>query len=116
VRVVVADEHPTSLRALRAVIAADPRLEVVAAVADLRAARSAVVRHRAAVLVVDTGVIDANGGVLGPLPAGTSVVVVGMEDSPGVSERARRQGADGYVVKDSAHLELIDALLRGHAR
>lgn len=110
--IVIADTHAGFLRALRTAMSADPRIKVVGEATDLRAARAAVVRHHADGLVVDTGVLEAEGDVLGPLPADTTVIVVGMDDTPGLAERARRHGASGYVVKDQARL-LADALLAG---
>ena len=111
-RIVIADDHPAFRRALHTAIAADPRIEVVAEVRDLRSARSAVLRHRAGALVVDAGVVEADGGALGPLPAGITVIVVGMDDAPGLATHARRLGAAGYVVKDDTR-RLVDALLTG---
>ena len=109
-RIVIADDHPTFRRALRTALSADPRVTVVAEATDLRAARSAVLRHRADALVVDAGVVETAGGSLGPLSAGVIVIVVGMDDAPGLDEDARQKGAAGYVVKDES-ARLVEALV-----
>jgi DNA-binding NarL/FixJ family response regulator len=51
---------------------------------------------------------------LGPLPATTRTIVLGLQDDPAFGREARRAGAAAYVVKDRADTELVaqvDALL-----
>jgi DNA-binding NarL/FixJ family response regulator len=114
-RIVVADRHDGFRHALRELLSADPALSVTEA-ADLRAAGVAVRRARAHALVVDVGLLDADRGRLGPVPAGMMIVVVGMDDTPAREHQALRAGADAYVVKDRAHTTLVHILLDGAKR
>jgi DNA-binding NarL/FixJ family response regulator len=109
-QIVVADRHDGFRRALVAVLAEDPRLIVLQAT-DLRAAGSTVRRRRAAVLVVDVALFESDRAALGPIPAGTRIVAVGMDDSKARERRALAAGADAYVVKDRAHTALAAVLL-----
>ncbi len=42
----------------------------------------------------------------------TQIVVLTMEDDPALVRAARRAGALGYVLKESAHADLVDAVRR----
>jgi DNA-binding NarL/FixJ family response regulator len=109
-RVVVADPHEGMRRALLAVLSRDPRFSVAAVVTDLRAAGSEARRRGADVLVVDAGLLSGHRSDLGPLPASTRVVALGMDAHPAAAERARRDGASSYLPKDQAGLLLGEAL------
>ena len=113
IRVVVADAHDAFRHALRTVLEADARLVVVAEARDLAHAGSAIRRDRADALVTDVNLLEAGARRLGPIPAGTAVVAVGMDDSPARERAAIRRGADAYVVKDRAHNGLVDAVVVG---
>jgi two-component system response regulator NreC len=107
--VVLAEPHETARRALTAVLDCDPELGVVAA-EDRQGALDAIAAHRAPVLVISHRLLRGNGSTLqpiGPLPAGTRVIVLGLEVHPGFGRQASAAGADGYVIKDRADSELV---------
>jgi DNA-binding NarL/FixJ family response regulator len=109
-RVVVADAHPTVRRALRTLLTTEPGINLVADVATPAAAGAAVRRRGADVLVIASGLLGAGLHALGPLPASTAVVVLGMDADPGIADQWRRHGAAAYLLKDEAHLHLPEAL------
>ena len=118
--IVLAEPHPLARNALAALLEADPRFEVVTA-DDLPGALRAVARNQAAVLIVSRRLLERGprGTRLpGPLPAATRTIVLGLEDDPAFAVDARRAGADAYVLKDRADVDLpvaIDALLAQQA-
>jgi DNA-binding NarL/FixJ family response regulator len=66
--------------------------------------------HHAPVLVISHRLLRQPGRAMqpiGPLPAGTRVIVLGLEVHPGFGRRASEVGADGYVVKDHADRDLV---------
>lgn len=110
--IVIADRHGGFRRVLRDLLAADPALSVTEA-ADLRSAGTAIRRNRARALVVDVGLLEADRSALGPVAAGTFIVAVGMDRTRARAHRALLAGADAYVLKDDAHLTLLEILRTG---
>ena len=114
--IVLAEPHPLARGALTMLLEEDPRLTVVP-VDDLAGALRAVARSGAAVLVVSRRLLKRSSRGMrlpGPLPTGTRTIVLGLEDDPAFAADARRAGADAYVLKDRADVDLpaaIDALL-----
>ena len=107
--IVLAEPHPIARQALSTLLQEDGELGVVAT-ADLAGALRAVAEHRAPVLIVSRGLLkgDPEGlSPLGPLPAATRTIVLGLQDDPAFGREARRAGAAAYVVKDRADSELL---------
>ncbi len=112
VTVVVADPHEAFRSVLREVVSRHAALQVVAATENLVGASAAVRRHRAHALVLAAKLFAGGRLTLGPLPAHTAIVVVGMSDARAVADEVVLQGAHAYVIKDEAHAVLADVLLR----
>jgi len=111
-RVLLADDHPQMLSALREMLA--PHFDVVAAVSDGEAALDAAARTNPDLFVSDIAMPGLNGfkAARELNRRGSSARVVFLtchEDNDYISE-ALRLGANGYVVKRRMHLELIPAL------
>jgi two-component system response regulator NreC len=114
IRVLLADDHAYMRDGLRRMLEQDLDIAVVAEASDQRAARDGVRRERPHVLVLDLGLpggscIDTIGELRERVPD-TQIVVLTMEQSPLVAQRALTAGASGYVSKDQADSELPDAL------
>jgi two-component system response regulator NreC len=114
--VVVADDHAVVRRGLRQVLDAEEGFEVVAEASDLDGARRYVLGHRPDVLVLD---LNLPGGLsLGSISElrakfpGTQIVVLTMEDEPRYAREALSSGALGYVLKEAADSELVEAVKR----
>jgi CheY-like chemotaxis protein len=89
-------------------------LSVVGEAADVDSALQAVQRHQPQVIVLDLNMpgrptLAAIPQFLEVVP-GSSVLVLTMEHEPGFARRALSAGARGYVLKDSADKDLIDAV------
>jgi len=114
IRVVLADDHAVVRGALRSLLEGQEDLEVVGEAADIETARQAVVEHSPAVLVLDVNMpdglgVDAVPGLRESAPD-TQIVLLTMERDLSLARRALDSGALGYLFKDAAHLELIEAV------
>ncbi|MBS1676987.1 MAG: response regulator transcription factor [Actinobacteria bacterium] len=112
--VVLADDHAVVRGALRALLEAQADLEVVGEAEDVAGARGAVADFAPDVLVLDVNLpdglgVDAVAGLRDAHP-GTQIVLLTMERDTGLARRALDDGALGYLFKDSAHLELVEAV------
>jgi two-component system response regulator NreC len=112
--IVLADDHAVVRGALKALLEAQDDLEVVGEAGSIAAAREIVAAKRARVLVLDVNLPD--GLAVDAVPElreeapGTEIVLLTMERDLTLAQRALDAGAAGYLFKDSAHLELIEAV------
>jgi two-component system response regulator NreC len=112
--VLIADDHPVVRRGLRQLLESDDRFEVVAEAGDVESARRYVRGHRPAVLVLDLNMPGEPS--LGAIPKlreefpGTQIVVLTMQDEPAYARAALGAGALGYVLKEAADAELVEAV------
>lgn len=114
--IVLADDHAVVRAGLRLLLQAEPGWEVVAEAGDTETAVRKVAGHRPDVLVLDLNM--PGGSTLEALPAiaarspETRVVVLTMQDDPEYARRAIAAGAKAYVLKESADVELVEAIHR----
>jgi two-component system response regulator NreC len=114
ITIVLADDHAVVRGALKALLEGQPDFAVVGEAADIASARAAVLAHRPRVLVLDVNMpdglgVDAVAGLRGEAP-GTEIVLLTMERDMTLARSAIDSGARGYLFKDAAHLELIEAV------
>lgn len=119
IRVVIADDHSVVRRGLRQVIDSEDDLEVVAEAANLTDARRYVLGHHPDVLVLDLNLpeglsLDSIPEIRDEFPD-TQIVVLTMQNEPAYARRALTAGALGYVLKEAAESELVEALRRAAA-
>jgi two-component system response regulator NreC len=114
ITVVLADDHPVVRSGLRMLLDAEDDLEVVAEAGDVGAARRSVLGYKPTVLVLDLNM--PGGSSLEAIPAmaesspNTSVVVLTMQEDPVFAREALQVGASGYMLKQSAGTELVQAI------
>lgn len=116
IRVVIVDDHAVVRRGLRQVLDAKEGFDVVAEAADLEGARRYVRGHRPDVLVLDLNLPDglslpAIPGLRTEFPD-TQIVVLTMQDEPAYARQALSAGALGFVLKEAAESELVEAVRR----
>jgi DNA-binding NarL/FixJ family response regulator len=113
-RVVLADDHVLMRSGLRALIEQLPDYEVVAEVGDGYALLAAVEAQP-----VDLAIVDIQMPLLGGIEAlqalkrregAPKVLILSMHSAEDYVLRAIRLGAEGYLVKDAAAIELSQAL------
>lgn len=119
VRLALADDHVVVRRGLRLVLEAEAGFEVVAEAGDVEATVRMVLGHRPDVLVLDLNMpgppsLPAIPRMLEASPT-TAIVVLTMQEDPGFAREALRNGATGYVLKEAADAELVEAVRAGHA-
>jgi two-component system, NarL family, response regulator NreC len=121
IRVVLADDHALMRRNLRLLLDNARDVEVVAEVEDLTAVASKLRRHQPHVLVLDLGMLNGSSvetiRLLRERVPGTEIVILTMDDSAGVAQRALDAGAVGFVLKDLADSELgpaVRSAAQGH--
>ena len=114
IRVLVCDDHALVRSGLHKLLECEPDLEVVGEAAN---ADEAIERSRADrpdVLLLDVVMpgrsgIDALPDILGAAPA-TKVLMLSMQNDPAYVRQAFAAGASGYVLKDAADTELVEAI------
>ena len=115
ITIVLADDHAVVRSGLRMVLEGEGGFEVVSEAADADSALRSVLGHKPAILLLDLTMpgkltaLDAIPHVQEVSPS-TRVVVLTMQEDPEFARRAMRAGASGYVLKEAADEELIDAV------
>jgi two-component system response regulator NreC len=114
--VVIADDHAVVRRGLKQLLGAEPDLEVLAEAGDIEDARRYVRGHHPQVLVLDLNL--PGGSSLKHIPSiraespDTQIVVLTMQNEPAYAREALGAGALGYVLKEAAETELVEAVRR----
>ena len=113
-RILIADDHTMVRESLVGVLQAEPGVEVVAQAADGIEALEAAKRTRPDVVVTDLSMPRMSGMELvrrlrDALPD-TRILVLTMHHEDEYVLQAVRAGATGYLVKDSAARDLIEAV------
>ncbi len=122
IRVILADDHTLVRSGIRRILETQPGLVVVEEAADGRAALAAARRLEADVLVLDLKMEGSDGiEVLKAVKADRpelKVLILTMHAGREYVARAVQEGADAYLLKDSAVQDLvaaIDAVMAGRS-
>src|SRR6266480_1279844 len=119
ISIVLADDHAVVRSGLRLLLDAEADFEVVAEAGDAAAAARYVRGHHPAVLVLDLNM--PGGSSLEAIPAirqsspATQIVILTMQEEPAFARQALTAGAIGYVLKEAADEELVEAVRRAAA-
>lgn len=127
ITIVLADDHQVVRAGLRMLLQAEEGFDVVAEAGDVATTERRVAAYRPRVLILD---LNMPGGSSAPgqvqdmtgvssLPAiprlrdaapETQIVVLTMQNDPAFAREALRAGAIGYVLKEAADSELVQAV------
>ena len=114
IRVLVADDHAFIREGLRVMLGNQPDMEVVAVAANGREAIQLVEKHEPDIAVIDLSMPELNGveaiQQMMPRHPHLQVVVLSIHESKPYVFRALKAGAKGYLVKETAGLEVVDAV------
>ena len=114
VRIVLADDHTIMRRGLRLVLERQPDFAVVGEASNGREAIDVVTRENPDVAVMDIAMPLLNGieaaKKITEERLRTAVVILSMHSDESYILRALRAGARGYLLKDSAENDLIQAI------
>jgi two-component system response regulator NreC len=114
IRVVIADDHAVVRSGLRLLLDSQEGFEVVAEAGDVPTAMQVIRAHRPTVAVLDLNM--PGGSSLQAIPAlrdstpETAIVVLTMQDDPAFAREALQGGALGFVLKEAADDELLEAV------
>jgi two-component system, NarL family, response regulator NreC len=114
ISVVLADDHTMVRSGLRMVLEAEDDLEVTSEAADVKGAIRKLMAHRPNVLVLDINM--AGESSLDSLPElreaspDTAIVVLTMQTETEYAREALQAGARGYLLKEAADSELVEAI------
>src|SRR6202453_4443170 len=114
IRLILADDHAVVRSGLRMLLESESGFAVVAEASNIQDARRYVRGHHPKVLVLDLNM--PGGSSLEAIPAiraespGTEIVVLTMQQEPAFAREALRAGALGYVLKEAADDELVQAV------
>jgi two-component system response regulator NreC len=114
IRLLLVDDHAVVRSGLRRVLEAESDLEVVAEAASVRDAVFEARAQKPDVIVMDIGLPETNGiegtpAVLHEAPD-AKVLVLSMQDDPRYVREAFAAGARGYVLKEAADTEVVEAV------
>ena len=115
ITVVLADDHRVVRSGLRLLLESDGRFSVVGEAGDVQGTIARVRECRPRVLVLDLNMggessLDAIPQLRAGMPD-TQIVVLTMQEDPGFAQAALSAGAAGYVLKDAADAELMNAVV-----
>lgn len=118
IRILLADDHTVMRRGLQMLLESQPEFTVVAEAADGREAVAQAEATQPDVAVMDIAMPNLNGieaaqRMSAVLPH-LAVVILSMHSDEGYVLRALKAGAKGYLLKDSAESDLIDAIKAVH--
>lgn len=120
VRILLADDHALVRAGIRAILEGCEGMSVVAEASNGRDAVELAKTHHPDIAVMDISMSELNGIEAGlrikAARPETRVLILSMHASEEFVHRAMNSGVSGYLVKDSAPLELrmaIESLMRG---
>ena len=113
-RIALCDDHGIVRSGLRRILDAEDDLEVVGEASNVHEAVALATAERPDVFVMDLGLPDGNGIVatseVRRVSPSTRVLVLTVHDDVAYLRRAFAAGADGYMVKEAADVELVQAV------
>jgi DNA-binding NarL/FixJ family response regulator len=118
IRVLIADDHAMFREGVRALLDAEPDIEVVGEVEDGRAASQRALSLRPDIVLMDITMPGLDGveatRLITHRDPSIRVLILTMHDNEEVFLRSLAAGAAGYVLKRSGGLELVGAIRSTH--
>ena len=119
IRVFVVDDHPVVRKGLVQILAAEPGMSVAGEAVDTAAALTGLGQTEVDVLLLDVTMPGRSGleflKDLKQLYPKLPVLILSQYPEDQMAVRAIRSGASGYLTKDSAPEQLVEAVRRLHA-
>lgn len=114
IRIVLVDDHPVVRQGLRALLEAEPDFELAGEAGDGLEAVRLVERLKPEVLIADL-MLPSLGGLevarqISQLSPQTAILILSMHADDAYVLEALKNGARGYVLKDSSAVELVQAV------
>jgi len=114
IRILLADDHTVVRQGLRKLLEERPEWEVIAEAGDGREAVRLAEQHKPDVAILDVAMpllngIEATRQIVRRVP-GTRVLVLSMHADEAYVTQILQAGATGYLLKDSADVDLLKAV------
>ncbi len=114
IRVLVVDDHAVVRAGLRRVLDAEPDIETVGEAANAERAVFEAIDHTPDIVLMDVVMPGKSGIEIIPslrqsVPQ-SRILMLSMQDDPRYLREAFEAGASGYVLKEAADTELVDAV------
>src|SRR5215467_6975389 len=118
IRILLADDHVLMRQGLRHILESNPEIDIVAEAGSGIEAVEAARHYRPEIAIVDVAMKELNGieataQILKHSPE-TAILILSMYSDERYVVRAVKAGARGYVLKNSAGDELIEAIHAVH--
>ncbi len=114
IKVILADDHQNILNSISSLLRNSPNIEVVATAENGEKAVALAQTIRADILILDIDMPKLNGlqvsEKLHSLELDVLIVILSIYDEPSIVRAAFKQGARGYVLKNRAASDLVEAI------
>lgn len=114
IRVLLADDHGLVRKGLRFVLEHEPGVQVVGEAGDGREAVRMAAELKPSVVIMDIGMPNLNGidaaAQIAKLNPDIGVIMLSVHSDESYLLRALNAGAKGYLLKDSAELDVVRAV------
>ncbi len=114
IRILIADDHPLIRKGLRQVIEAETNFEVIGEAPDGQQALGLIALHQPQIAILDVSMPELGGFDVARetqhRKLSTAIIFLTMHKDKNLFNKALDLGAKGYVLKDSALDEIVDAL------
>ncbi len=114
ITIVIADDHQVVRAGLRLLLESESGFQVVAEAGDVATTERRVTAYHPKVLILDLNMPgESSLPAIPRLRSGspeTNIVVLTMQNDPAFAREALRAGATGYVLKEAADSELVQAV------
>jgi DNA-binding NarL/FixJ family response regulator len=114
IRILIADDHPLIRKGLRQVIEAETNFGVIGEAADGRQALSLIAQHQPQIAILDVSMPELGGfdvaREMQQRKLNVAIIFLTMHKDKNLFNKALDLSAKGYVLKDSALDEIVDAL------
>jgi DNA-binding NarL/FixJ family response regulator len=119
IRVLAVDDHEITRQGIAALVATQPDIAVIAEAANGREAIQQFRAHRPDITLMDLQMPEMNGfeaivAILGEFPEAKIIVLTTYKGDVQI-QRALKVGAQGYLLKNTFHKELLDTIRAVHA-
>jgi len=114
-RILIADDHPLLLKGLSEIIEEEKEFEIIGMAPDGEHALLLIEKHSPDIAVLDIDMPKLTGLELAEKINGknisTKIIFLTMHNKESIFNRAMNLGTYGYLMKDSALVEIVEALL-----
>lgn len=114
IKILIADDHKLVRSGVRALIEKEPAFTVIGEARDGRKAVQLALEHQPDVVIMDISMPKKNGieaiEEIRRLKSPPKIIALSMHIEQKIVSAALHAGANGYLIKDCAHSELIEAI------